>query len=426
MHIGVITHNFPRFPGDYSGNFVAYLSEALAREGNRVTILAPWDAAYRPPPPDSQVDRFLWRYAPRADWHRLGYMRTMEADVKMRGETYWLAPGFFAAGTLATLQWCLINKPDVLHAHWLLPGGFFGAVASRLLGIPLVVSIPGSDALVARQNPVMRSMAKFVLDQADLITANSGSLRDVAVNELGADPRRFELIIYGVDPRAMTVDRSKNAELRAELGVAPDELLLLAVGRMVYKKGFDVLIRAMAMIKQSGVLETGAALPKLRLAFVGEGDLWQEWQELARDLGVDEDIVWPGTVPFDQMQGMYNAADVLVMPSVTRPATGLSVTVLDAMACGKPIIGSTAAGNPLVVREGHNGYIVPEGDPAALAGAILRFAALPCETREEMGKKSRRLVEEQFAWEHLARRYLENFKRLAAGRVLLGKQDGLR
>ena len=113
-------------------------------------------------------------------------MRTMEADVRMRRETYLMAPSFFAAGVAATVRWCRQNRPDVIHAHWLLPNGFFGAVASRLLDIPLVVSIPGSDALVAGQNPLFRAMTRFTLDQAGLITANSHALRDVAVQELGA------------------------------------------------------------------------------------------------------------------------------------------------------------------------------------------------------------------------------------------------
>ena len=142
----------------------------------------------------------------------------------------------------------------MIHAHWLLPNGFFGAVASRLLDIPLVVSIPGSDALVAGQNPLFRAMTRFTLDQAGLITANSHALRDVAVQELGADPARFDLIIYGVDPNALRPDPTGTSEFRAGLGIPDDALLLLAVGRMVYKKGFDIALRALAVLKQSGLL----------------------------------------------------------------------------------------------------------------------------------------------------------------------------
>jgi glycosyltransferase involved in cell wall biosynthesis len=428
MHIAVLTHNYPRFPGDFSGSFVAALSSELARQGNRASVLAPWDPAYSehqtlPAPRSSLPGLHLWRYAPRSDWHRMGYMRTMEADVRMRGETYWLAPMFFAAGVAATLRWCRQHSPDVIHAHWLLPNGFFGAVASRTLGIPLVVSIPGSDALVAGQNPLFRAMARFTLHQAGLVTANSHALRDVAIAELGADPARFDLLIYGVDPDALRPDPSGTAEQRAEWGVPTDALLLLAVGRMVYKKGFDVLLRALAILKQHGLLNQPTnlpiyqsspyPLPAIHLALIGDGDLWQEWQDLARDLGLDGHVHWLGRVPFDRMGRAYNAADALVMPSVTRPADGLNVCVLDAMACAKPVIGAAAAGNELVIEDSVNGWIVPEQDPHALAGAILRLAALSPERRSAMGQASRHLIETQFGWPHLARRYLDHFARLA-------------
>ncbi|HSN74641.1 MAG TPA: glycosyltransferase, partial [Anaerolineae bacterium] len=372
-------------------------------------------------------------YAPRSDWHRLGYMRTMEADVRMRGETYWLAPMFFAAGIATTLRWCRKHRPDVIHAHWLLPNGFFGAVASRLLDIPLVVSIPGSDALVAGQNPLFRAMARFALRQAGLVTANSHALRDVAIAELGADPTRFDLLIYGVDPDALRPDPSGTAEQRAEWAVPADALLLLAVGRMVYKKGFDVLLRALAILKQHGLLTPNQPtnppiyqftnhpitqspshpLPPIHLALIGDGDLWLEWQALASNLGLDGHVHWLGRVPFDRMARAYNAADALVMPSVTRPADGLNVCVLDALACAKPVIGATAAGNELVIEDGVNGWLVPEQNPHALAAAILHLAALSPEQRAVMGQASRHLVETQFGWPHLARRYLDHFARLA-------------
>ncbi len=429
MHLAVLTHNYPRFPGDFSGSFVAALSSELARQGNRVSVLAPWDPAYSKQWPansgQSSPDLHLWRYAPRAEWHRLGYMRTMEADVRMRGETYWLAPLFFAAGTAATLEWCRRHKPDVIHAHWLLPNGFFGAVASRALGIPLVVSIPGSDALVAGQNPLFRAMARFALEQAGLVTANSHALRDVAIQQLGADPARFDLLIYGVDPDALRPDPSGAAEQRTAWGIPTDALLLLAVGRMVYKKGFDVLLHALAILKQHGLLPASQSpnhpvtlspplpLPPLHLALIGDGDLWQQWQGLARRLGIEDHVHWLGRVPFDQMGRAYNAADALVMPSVTRPADGLNVCVLDAMACSRPVIATPAAGNELVVQDGVNGWIVPEQDPHALAAAILRLAALSPAQRAAMGQASRHMIETQFGWPHLARRYLEHFARLA-------------
>jgi glycosyltransferase involved in cell wall biosynthesis len=401
MHIGVLTHNYPRFTGDFSGNFVEALCQEWASQGQQVTVVAPWDPAYSLPLSGQSVALRLYRYAPVAAWHRLGYMRTMQADVAMRRETYLLAPLLFACGWRAIDRWARRERPDVLHAHWALPNGFLGALVSRRLSIPLVVSIPGSDALVAGQNPLFRLMVRFAFDQAGLITANSRSLRDVAVRELGADASKFDLVVYGVDPADLTPSLAGVVELRRELQIPPGGVVLLAVGRMVYKKGFDVLLRGFALLERTDIY----------LVLIGEGDLWSDWQTLGQTLGVADRLRWIGNVPRDEISTYYNMADALVMPSVTRPATGLSVCVMDAMACAKPIVASDTAGNPLVVLPGVNGFIVPEGDPAALADALAQLAA-DADMRQRMGRASRRLVETEFGWPHVASHYVEQFGRL--------------
>jgi glycosyltransferase involved in cell wall biosynthesis len=347
------------------------------------------------------VELKLYRYAPRASWHRLGYMRTMRADVALRGITYLLAPGLFLSGAQAILRWTARAVPDVLHAHWALPNGFLGALAARCYGIPLVISIPGSDATVAAGNPLFRRMARFAFATAGLVTANSTALRDVAVHDLGADPTKFDLIPYGVDPDAFHPDPTGTAELRASLGIPADAVIFLSVGRMVYKKGFDRLLRAAAL----------ASGQSAHLVLVGEGDLWAEWQALGRELGLGERVHWVGNVPADRMNAYYNLADVMVMPAVNRPATGLAVAVLDAMACGKPVVGSAAAGNELAIRHGVNGFLVPEGNDEALAAALATLAA-DAELRDRMGAAGRQMIEAELGWPQLARHYVTHFARL--------------
>jgi len=415
MKIGVLTHNYPRFRGDFSGRFVEALSEELVAQGHGVTILAPWDPAFGRRLADHRVAFALYRYAPVASWHQLGYMRTMRADVALRGVTYLLAPGMFLAGMRAVARWAARERPDVLHAHWALPNGFIAAVVARRQRIPLVVSIPGSDATVAAANPLFRRMARFAFDTAGLITANSTALRDVAIHDLGADPARFDLIAYGVDPQALRPDPRGTADLRARLGIPESAIVFLAVGRMVYKKGFDRLLRAAALLENQQIENTQSAIrnpQSIYLVLVGEGDLWAEWQALGRELGLGERVHWVGNVPADQIGVYYNMADALAMPSVTHPADGLNVTVLDAMSCAKPVVGTTAAGNELAIRDGVNGFLVPEADDAALAGALAALAADPA-LRDRLGAAGRRMIETELGWPQLARRYVAHFERLA-------------
>jgi glycosyltransferase involved in cell wall biosynthesis len=427
MHIGVLTHNYPRFSGDFSGTFVEALCDELARQGHRVTVWAPYDPAYTRPihytpalaaggtapasggiAPASgdiapqNVTLRLYRYAFPARFHRLGYMRSMQSDLALRLEAYLLSPALFAAGTRKLLADAAVSRPDVLHAHWVLPNGFIGALAGRRLGIPLAVSVPGSDAQVAAKNPLFRRMAAFTFAQAGLLTANSAELRD-AVLPLGADLGKFDMIIYGTDPNTLRPDSRGTAELRAKLAIAAETPVLLCVGRMVYKKGFDVLIRALA--------EQPLVGRDLSVVMVGGGDELAAWQQLARDLGVGGKIHWVGSVPKTEIGVYYNMADMLLMPSVSKPADGLNVCVLDAMSCGKPVIASTVAGNPLAVVHGVTGLLTPEQDPLALAQAIESLLDDPGRARE-MGAAGRRRIEEELGWPQLARRYVQHFEQM--------------
>jgi glycosyltransferase involved in cell wall biosynthesis len=401
MHIGVLTHNYPRFPGDFSGTFVEALCEELARQQQEVTVWAPYDPAYRRPL-DGAVTLRLYRYVWPAALHRLGYMRTMQSDLALRLEAYALSPAFFARGIQAVMQDARRRRPDVLHAHWLLPNGFIGAVVSRRLGIPLAVSIPGSDAQVARSNPLFRAMARFALRQAALLTANSADLRD-AVVPLGADLTRFDMIIYGTDPAALRPDVTGTAELRCHLRIEANDVVALCVGRMVPKKGFDVLIRALAEPALHG--------QPVVAVMVGEGDDKAAWQALAAQVGVADRLRWVGNVPKTEIGRYYNLADFLAMPSVSKPADGLNVCVLDAMSCAKPVIGTPVAGNPLAIVDGVTGLIVPEQDPAALAAAVAALASDP-RRRQQMGAAARARNEQELGWPPLAQRYLAHFRRM--------------
>ncbi len=402
MHIGVLTHNYPRFPGDFSGTFVEALCEELARQSQQVTVWAPYDPAYRRKD-GGAVDLRLFRYAWPDQRHTLGYMRSMQSDLALKLDAYLLSPALFASGIRTVMRDAQRTRPAVLHAHWVLPNGFIGAVVSRRLGIPLVVSVPGSDAQVARKNPLFRSMARFAFRQASLLTANSADLRD-AVAPLGADLARFDMIIYGTDPEALRPDPTGVAELRRRLEIPDGDVIGLCVGRMVHKKGYDILIEAMA--------DPALADQPLTVVMVGNGDEKEAWQQLAARLGVADRLRWVGNIPKTEIGMYYNLADFLAMPSVSNPADGLNVCVLDAMSCGKPVIGTTVAGNPLAISNGETGFIVAERDPAALATRIRQWIDAP-EMRLQMGRASRKRIEDELGWPHLAQRYITHFATLS-------------
>lgn len=401
MHIGVLTHNYPRYPGDFSGIFVESLCEEFAAQRQQVTVWMPHDPAYDRTM-RGKVNLKPYRYIWPESLHRLGYMRSMKADLALNADAYSLGPLMLTAGISAILRRARRTKPAILHAHWLLPNGFMGAVASRLLRIPLVISVPGSDAQIAQANPLFKSMARIAMWQASLITANSEDLRE-AVVKVGAKREKFDLIIYGTDPNYLRPDSAGVAALRQTLRIPEKAIVLLAVGRMVPKKGFDVLLRSLA--------EPTLANQNVVAVMIGEGEYWHIWKQLAIDLGIEDKLRWAGNVPLDRIGVYYNLADLLVNPAVRMPVDGLNVCVLDAMSCGKPVVGSDVSGNPLAIVDGKTGLIVPERDPPALAAALVSLIGNKA-LRLDMGMAGRERIVNELGWPHLARRYIEHFERL--------------
>jgi glycosyltransferase involved in cell wall biosynthesis len=396
VRILVLTHNYPRFHGDFSGTFIEALSEAVQAQGCQVTVVTPFDVRFARRPDDHSVDLRTYRYIWPQRLHILGYMRSTQGDRSLHLSSVVLAPFLFFFGALATMRTAVRQRPAVIHAHWVLPNGFLAALAARLLHIPLVVSLPGSDVFVSGMNPLFLRMARFAFAQAATITTNSIDLLEAAT-ALGAAPHKIRLIIYGVDPQAIAPDIAGRAALRARLGIDQDTPVILAVGRLVAKKGFDVLVRALPHIRQPATV-----------VLVGDGAERAALEKLAEELGVRERIHFVGNVPRNELTGYYNTADIFAMPSVRLPVDGLNVSVVEAMSCGLPVVASDVGGNPLVVADGENGVLVGEGDHVALGAAVNRLLA-DAPLRTAMGRRSRERVLAEFSWQRLAVSYSSLF-----------------
>jgi glycosyltransferase involved in cell wall biosynthesis len=271
---------------------------------------------------------------------------------------------------------------------------------ARLLHIPLVVSLPGADVFVSSLNPVFLRMARFAFNQAGAITTNSEDMRLAAVH-LGADAQKIRLIIYGVDPVEMAPDPSRRAALRARLGLHEDTLVVLACGRLVPKKGFDVLLKAVPAID-----------PSAHIVIVGNGEQRETLASLAVALRVTERVHFVGNVLRTDLASYFNMADIFAMPSMCPPPDGVNVAVVEAMSCGLPVVASTVGGNPLVVTDGDNGFLVGVGQAGELAAAINRLLANPAQ-RQAMGQRSRERVIAEFTWPRLAAEYIQLYAALA-------------
>ncbi|HVS03008.1 MAG TPA: glycosyltransferase family 4 protein [Thermoanaerobaculia bacterium] len=389
MRLAVLAHSFPRFPGDTNGPFVKDLSEALAARGHQVWALVPWDPELIADPRSAlriESFRYVW---PRR-WHLLGYSRTLHQDVRLKPWAYLQAPLYLACASRALRRLVERERIELVHAHWILPNGYVASRVAAATGVPYAVTLHGSDVFMAERNPLFAAMARRALAGAAHVTSCSADLRERLLAVGGAHHADKVLLV------------PNGTALAPRVALAPGdsaERKVVAVGRMVPKKGFGELLEAAPRILER--------FPDARIVLGGGGDLLARLAARAEQLGVGDRVLFPGPLSHHQALELIATAAVFVMPSVRDPSgnvDGLPIVVLEAMAAGKPVVASAVSGLPLAVDDGRTGRLVPERDPAALADAVCELLADP-ERAARMGAEGRRRIERELHWGAVAGRH---------------------
>jgi len=391
----MVASSYPKFPGDVTAPFIAH---AVAARGHAVDILLPHHPDLRRPPGEP-VRVLQYGYAPREEWNLWGYAQSLESDVRVRRGMYLLAP--LVALALRRSLGSLLggHRYDVVHAHWVVPNAAMITDVVAAHRVPFVVSAHGSDIFLAERSAAVRAFARFTLERAARVTACSDDLRRRAV-ALGAPEARTSTVPYGVD--GATFGSAADAGFRERLGAPPGARLVLALGRLVEKKGFGPLVEAVAGL--SGV----------QVAIAGAGDLQESLARRIAETGAPVRLVGP--LDRAAVVRALAAADVVVVPSVVDRAgnvDGLPNTLLEAMAAGRAIVASRVAGIPDVITDGENGLLVPPGDVAALRAALTRLAADDA-LRARLGAAARASAVKRHGWDRTARRFEECYAEAAA------------
>lgn len=211
------------------------------------------------------------------------------------------------------------------------------------------------------------------------------------VLRLGADISKTLVMHNGVDT---TFFRPMNrGESRDKLGLPRNKKLILTIRRLVYKNGLDTFIEAAALLTRE--------FPNLLFIVIGKGPNRKLIEKRVREMRIDDNVKLAGFVPERLLPLHYNAADYFVIPSSS--GEGLPLVLLEAMACGLPVIATSVGGTPEIIKDMKNGALVPPRNPEALADTISKFLANK-ELGLTIGEEARKIVEEKFTWEENVRR----------------------
>ena len=318
--------------------------------------------------------------------HAAAFVQGIREHCRQEGLRYDLYHSHYWMSGWAALQLAAWQPAPVVHMYHTL-----GAMKDLAAG-------PGT---VAEPSP-RRDIERLIAQHVDLIVAATPMDLAQIVEHCRADPGRIEIIPPGVD--LSLFHPIPAAEAASHLGQPTDHKMVLFVGRLDPVKGLDTLVRAMALVV--------AAEPSLRgrscLCIVG-GQKPERLDRmdaeharidrLAREVGLDDVVHFMGAVSQDDLPFYYGAAQVVVVPSRYE---SFGLVALEAMACGVPVIASDVGGLSSLVRDGRTGFLVPDGDPAALAGKLLPILRDP-ELRSALGCRGVATAE-AYAWPVIAKR----------------------
>jgi glycosyltransferase involved in cell wall biosynthesis len=274
-------------------------------------------------------------------------------------------------------------QPDILHTGWVLDMGFFGALS----GFRPVLSMPfGSDILLRPDNSLLEKyIARFTLRRADMIYCDCEVVKNKIVKLSGCSPDKIVVFPQGgIDFRIFRP--ITHSPVREKLGWKDKTILIMTRQfRPVY--GIEYFINALPVVIQQR--------PHVRVILVGAGPLESTYRERIDQLGLNEYIYFAGWVDDRIMSEYLNAADIYVTTSLSD---GTSNSMLEAMACGLPLIVSDAPVYFEWVKDGVNGFIVPRRDSSTLARRLIQLIDNRTLQRE-MGNLNLKIIHDKADWE---------------------------
>lgn len=303
----------------------------------------------------------------------------------------WLRPeslGMYANLFIKSLWLALTHRFTAIHAGRALPEGITAWLVARLTLHSVVIYAHGEELTTWGHGGKYKAM-RFALRHADQVIANSEYTRDALI-KMDVNPASIALIYPGVDVTRFHPGLAC-AELRQSVGVTDAGKLILSVGRLSRRKGFDQVIQALPALIHAGL--------DIQYVLIGIGEDYDYLLDLARKHGVADRVHLLGHVSDDDLPRWYNACDVFIMPNreINGDTEGFGMVFIEAAACGKPAIAGQAGGTGAAVVDEVTGFRVDGTDTIAVTIALQRILE-NVQYAQQIGNRALTRAIKQFDW----------------------------
>ena len=265
-------------------------------------------------------------------------------------------------------------------------------------------TLAGTPATIHCEHGILEEQSRHILFQRWLwprvnqVTAVAAPLADRMASLVDFPRDRIQVIPNGIDTDRFRPHSESQNEWRRKFGIPQTGLLIGTAARLVPVKNHVGTLQAIARLRAKGV--------QARFVLAGDGPLRDELQQVVRDLGIAEQVHFLGDV--HDVHEFLNTLDVFVLFSHSE---GMSITVLEAMACGLPVVASSVGSNPMLVTDGDSGYVVPSGDVESLVNTLAVLAEDP-RKRQAMGLAGRKRIENSFSIDRMVQSYSDLYDTL--------------
>jgi len=298
----------------------------------------------------------------------------------------WLKPEslvMYAKFLFKSLALVAAHRFDAVFAGRALPEGLVALLVGRLAGLPVLIYAHGEELTGWGRGWKFKTMC-FAMRRADALLSNSDFTRDTLINLLGVEAGRIELTYPTVDEMRFRPDLPCD-DLRVGLGLRPGQPLILSVGRLMRRKGFDNVILALPRLLERGI--------DAHYAVIGIGDDRDRLQRAAMEAGVSDRVHLLGHVPYEDLPRWYCACSLFAMPNrdIGGDTEGFGLVYLEAASAAKPALAGTAGGTGSAVVDGVSGLRVDGDDLAAITQGLVRLLTNEAEA-QRLGRQGRERV----------------------------------
>lgn len=392
----MLTSSFPRREGDYFGPWILEYARELVRQGHYVTVIAPASGKIELDylsEDNLSIERFNYFYPYKRQQliSPPGIIPNLKKNILLAIQIPFMLYFFYRKACKIIKD----KKIDIIHSQWAIPAGFIGALVSKKIKVPHLITSQGAEFFLSEKHP-FSIFTRFTLKRCDYLLPVSHQMAKRAL-KYGANPQKIKVIPNTVNPNIFRPNIKSN--FRKKHDIPEDARIILTVRRLVYEKRVEDVINAFFKFNDNNTF----------LVIGGDGPEKVSLKRLCEKLGIENRVIFLGYVENKNLPTIYASSDIYVLSSQQE---GLSLSLLESMSSGLMVISTAVTGGSEIIENRVNGFLYEVGDVEQLTEYFNDVKELSTVRISDIKEKARNTINERFSVEKMVHLWCSCYEEL--------------